>query len=166
MDLTIEEGRLPRVWLFEPGNNAYAWKEFYDAGILGMGWDKLQNYDQYLSQEAIEEKLKEAYLKRTGRPRNSARGIWQFLNEMKIGDIVFAKKGMSQIIGKGIVTSEPRFDPNRKAFRNYRTVNWTNNEVKENEGKFLPQVTLSPAQPHRMDFLMSLYKNDQEKEDK
>ena len=58
--------------------------------------------------------------------KNDAHATWQFVNEMKPGDIVFAKKGMHQIIGRGVVESDYEFDSSRSQYRNIRNVNWTN----------------------------------------
>ena len=45
---------------------------------------------------------------------------------MKIGDIIFVKKGMHEIIGKGIVMSDYEYDIERKdTFRNIRQIDWT-----------------------------------------
>lgn len=49
----------------------------------------------------------------------------EFANEVKPGDIVFAKLGMYKIIGRGIVTSEYIFDPSRVSYRHIHKVNWT-----------------------------------------
>ena len=57
--------------------------------------------------------------------KNDAHATWQFVNEMKPGDIVFAKKGMHQIIGRGVIESEYKFDSSRPQYRNIRNVNWT-----------------------------------------
>src|SRR5699024_279785 len=57
---------------------------------------------------------------------NITNAIWQFTNEMKIGDIVYVKKGQNKIIGWGIVTSEHQYNPNQE-FKNIRTVDWKDN---------------------------------------
>lgn len=69
--------------------------------------------------------MKETY--DSSRPyTNVALATWQFANEMKPGDIVFAKKGMHQIIGRGIVKSDYIFDDSvEDEFKNIRQVDWT-----------------------------------------
>ncbi|WP_446449079.1 hypothetical protein [Tuanshanicoccus lijuaniae] len=42
--------------------------------------------------------------------KKAAHVTWQFANEMKIGDIIFVKKGMSQLVGRGVVTSDYEYD--------------------------------------------------------
>ena len=44
------------------------------------------------------------------------------------GDIIFVKKGMHQLVGRGIVTSDYYYDPNAdEEYPNLRKVNWTHN---------------------------------------
>ena len=60
--------------------------------------------------------------------KNAAHATWQFANEMKIGDIVFVKKGMHQIIGRGVVMSDYEYDDTRDdEYKNIRQVDWTHN---------------------------------------
>ena len=55
----------------------------------------------------------------------AAHATWQFAHDMKPGDIVFAKKGMYHIIGRGVVESGYEYDPSRKEYKNIRRVKWT-----------------------------------------
>jgi 5-methylcytosine-specific restriction protein B len=55
----------------------------------------------------------------------AAHATWQFVHEMKPGDIVFAKKGRSTVIGRGVVMSDYEFDDSRDDNKNVRKVNWT-----------------------------------------
>ena len=58
--------------------------------------------------------------------KNAAHATWQFANEMKVGDIIFVKKGMHQLVGRGVVTSDYEFDGERSdEYKNTRQVNWT-----------------------------------------
>src|SRR5699024_11023607 len=54
---------------------------------------------------------------------NSTNAIWQFTNEMKIGDIVYVKKGQSKLIGWGIVSSRHNYNINLE-FSNSRQIDW------------------------------------------
>lgn len=58
--------------------------------------------------------------------KNNAHCLWQFANEIKIGDVIFVKKGMHKIIGKGVVTSEYIYDSARETYKHIRKVEWTN----------------------------------------
>lgn len=58
--------------------------------------------------------------------KNAAHATWQFVNDMKIGDIVFVKKGMHQLVGRGVVSSDYEYDADcNDKYGNIRKVNWT-----------------------------------------
>jgi len=75
----------------------------------------------------------------TSSHKNDVLGFWQFVNEMKIGDVVYAKDGMSKVIGRGIVQGDYTYDANKSSFYCSRKVQWThtdcNYELKD-EGAF------------------------------
>ncbi|MFD3003492.1 hypothetical protein ACFS7Z_24250 [Pontibacter toksunensis] len=48
-----------KYWLYSPGTNASKWEEFYSLGIMGLGWDKLGDINQFASKEEIAARLKE-----------------------------------------------------------------------------------------------------------
>ena len=111
-------------WIYSPGDGAAFWDEFYNAGIMGIGWDKIGDLSVYNSKDEMKQAMKEKI--DPSRPyKNAAHATWQFANEMKPGDIVFVKKGMDQVIGRGVVESEYEFDPERSRYKNIRKVNWT-----------------------------------------
>ena len=111
-------------WIYSPGDGAAFWDEFYNAGIMGIGWDKIGDLSVYNSKDEMKQAMKEKI--DPSRPyKNAAHATWQFANEMKPGDIVFAKKGMHQVIGRGVVESEYEFDPERSRYKNIRKVKWT-----------------------------------------
>ena len=118
-----------RYWTFSPGEKANKWEEFYNEGIMAIGWDNLGDLTQYSSKEEIRKALMND---RDGTNKNSALANWEFMKEIRIGDIVYAKKGQNIIIGKGIVESDYIFDDSRKEFKSYRKVKWINNEEKKN----------------------------------
>ena len=112
------------IWLFAPGRGAAMWEEFYDKGIMALGWPEAGNLSQYNSKEEIKQALPEK--RNPNFPfMHPKRMLWQFANEMNPGDIVFAKKGRSEIIGKGIVESDYTFDVENGDFPNVRKVKWT-----------------------------------------
>ncbi len=111
-------------WLYAPGNNAYMWDEFYQNGIMGVGWEEINcNLKDFPSKEKIKEKMRSAYGTESTF-KNDAHCLWQFANEMQVGDIVIAKKGIHKIVGKGVVTSDYIYDASRDSFRHIRKVNW------------------------------------------
>lgn len=131
IDSNVEE---INYWIYSPGYNAYMWEEFYEEGIMGIGWDKIPDLKTFKSKEDIKDCLRKEY-----DPRytyiNHGHCLWQFANEMKVGDIIFVKKGMHKIIGRGEVTSDYIFDDNRKEFKHIRKVNWQYKGEWEHPGK-------------------------------
>ena len=50
--------------------------------------------------------------------------IWEFVHDVKIGDVFLAKMGRDVLLGWGEVTGEYNHDPERPAYRNLRSVDW------------------------------------------
>ena len=50
-----------RYWIYSPGPQASKWPEYYEQGVMGIGWDDLGDLTQYTSKEAMKAKLKELY---------------------------------------------------------------------------------------------------------
>lgn len=112
-------------WIYSPGERAKIWEECYNNNIMAIGWDALGDLRDYNSKDEIKQEMKQCY-DSSSSYINSACATWEFANEMKPGDIVFAKNGMHLIIGRGIVKSDYIYDPQRKEFKNIRKVEWTN----------------------------------------
>lgn len=112
-------------WLFSPGENAFMWDEFCSLGIMAVDWDKVADLKEFSSKEEIKNHMKKVYDANYSY-KNNAHCLWQFANEIKVGDVIFAKKGMSKVIGKGIVTSDYIYDRERKNYRHIRKVDWQN----------------------------------------
>ena len=112
-------------WIYSPGKGAKIWDECYDNNIMAIGWDALGDLRNYNSKDEIKQEMKQRY-DPSSSYINSACATWEFANEMKPGDIVFAKNGMHLIIGRGVVKSDYIYDPQRKEFKNIRKVEWTN----------------------------------------
>ena len=134
-------------WIYSPGDNACMWDEFYKLGIMGIGWDEIGcSLKKFASKEEIKEKMKKVY-DASYSYKNNAHCLWQFANEMKVGDIVFAKKGMHKIIGKGVVTSDYIYDTTRKTYLNIRKVDWQCSGEWEHPGQAVMK-TLTNISPY------------------
>ncbi len=112
-----------QYWLYAPGENAYLWDEFYQGGIMGLGWDEIGDLSQYKSRDEIKKALVDAY-GGTGSKKNDVSANDDFLNKIKIGDVIIAKKGRGELLGYGVVTSEYIFDKNRKNYQKTRQIDW------------------------------------------
>ena len=111
-------------WIYSPGKGAKIWDECYDNNIMAIGWDAIGDLRNYNSKDEIKQVMNKFYDPFRSYI-HSACATWEFANEMKPGDIVFAKNGMHLIIGRGIVKSDYIYDPQRKEFKNIRKVEWT-----------------------------------------
>ncbi|MDU6547765.1 MAG: ATPase, partial [Anaerococcus vaginalis] len=136
-----------RYWLYAPGEGSYMWEEFYKSGIMAIGWGEIGNLLDFNSKESIKEKMKEIYDENLSY-KNSAHATWQFANEMKIGDVIFVKKGMHEIIGRGVVISDYEYDMDREdTFKNIRQVDWTHKGKWQHPGQ-AAMKTLTDVTPY------------------
>ncbi|SDI51020.1 AAA family ATPase [Desulfosporosinus hippei] len=133
-------------WMYAPGEGSNMWNEFYDNGIMGIGWDELGDFKQYPTKESMKEKMKVIYGQEYSY-KNAGHATWQFANEIKKGDIIFVKKGIKKIIGRGVVTSDYIFDQSREEYRHIRTVNWTHKGEWDHEGQIVMK-TLTNITPY------------------
>lgn len=112
-----------KVWLFAPGENAYMWNECRSSETMRLGWD-IENLSEFDSREELAKRLQSKYGNQSSY-RNDSLALWQFAHEINIGDIVYAKKGINKIIGRGIVESEYYFDESLSTYQHARNVKWT-----------------------------------------
>jgi 5-methylcytosine-specific restriction protein B len=123
-----------RYWLYSPGENARLWGEFSEAGMMGIGWAALGDLAQYNSKADVEAAMKQKY-DSTKFYTNDVLTVWQFAHEIAVGDIVFAKRGRTTVVGRGVVESEYIFDETRNEYKNIRKVNWTQKGEWEHPGQ-------------------------------
>ena len=112
-----------RYWLYAPGRGACMWEEFYERGVMGLGWHQLGDLRGYATKEEMRQRLLETRDDNTSQT-NSARAVWQFANEMKPGDVIFVKRGLKEIIGRGVVTGDYVYDPDGGEYPHLREVSW------------------------------------------
>ncbi|MDE7169240.1 MAG: hypothetical protein K2N67_03490, partial [Mucispirillum sp.] len=115
-----------KYWLYAAGENSRKWEEFYRDGIMAIGWEYLGNLTEYHSQEEMANKIKE-YESRDKYPINDSKTNWDFVNNIRIGDIIYARKGTQDLIGRGIVKSGYVYDEKRNEYNSIRKVVWTHN---------------------------------------
>lgn len=111
------------IWMYAPGRGASAWEECVEQDIMVLGWDEIGDLAQYPTREAISDALKEALPDESSMVMSSL-ACWQFQNMIKPGDVVYAKRGLYAIVGKGIVKSTPRYEPEREEYTQVRDVEW------------------------------------------
>ena len=151
-------------WIYSPGDNACMWDEFFKNGIMGIGWDEVTNLKDFASKEEIKEFMKKVY-DASYSYKNNAHCLWQFANEIKVGDVVFVKKGMHKIIGRGVVTSDYIYDSSRDTYKHIRKVDWQNNGEWEHPGQaVMKTLTNISAYPDYVQKLLDLFAEDSPEE--
>ena len=137
-----EEPRERHFWVYAPGDNASIWNECYRGNFMAIGWDEIGDLSTFQTKDEMKQEMK-AKIDSNLSYKMAAHATWQFANEMEPGDIVFAKKGMHLIVGRGVVESDYQYDAERKHYKNIRKVKWTDRgEWKHPEGQ-APMKTLT-----------------------
>ena len=161
VDSNIKE---TNYWIYSPGDNASMWDEFYKSGIMGIGWDDVTDLKGFSSKEEIKDFMKKVY-DPSYSYKNNAHCLWQFANEIKVGDVIFVKKGMHKIIGKGIVTSDYIYDTSRSTYKHIRKVDWQNKGEWEHPGQaVMKTLTNISAYPDYVQKLLALFAEDTSEE--
>ena len=129
----------PTYWLYSPGRNAKHWDDFYDKGIMGIGWDSVGDLKEIKDRDKIKDKLGD---EQDG-PNNSL-CLYEFSKVMNIGDIVVAKDGRTNLIGYGYVDSDYYFDKSASEYKHRRKVRWQKKGIWNRDGdKLLVMKTLT-----------------------
>lgn len=107
-------GVVGNAWKVAPGDHAYVWDECRDSGCITINWLNDRNFNDFASEQEIRQALP-----KKGDGSRGAPSIWQFVNDIQIGDVVVANNGLSHVEGIGVVTSDylhPRHrdNPRRK----------------------------------------------------
>lgn len=122
-------------WIYSPGTNASKWDSYYSEGLMGIGWGELGDLTKYESRSAMQRKMKELWGSDKSYKMDSL-ATWQFVHDLKPGDIVYAKKGMHKLIGRGVVKSDYYYDPQAvENHKHFRKVEWTNNGEWDHPGQ-------------------------------
>lgn len=119
-------------WLYSPGRNACVWDDLYARRAMAIGWGELGDLSQYGSKSAVKDAMREAYDPAKAYT-NDANCVWQFVHEMRPGDVVFAKRGKSELVGRGTVAGGYVAWPHKELlagsdgveYPNARGVRWT-----------------------------------------
>ena len=82
---------------------------------MSIGYNELEDFSKYASKEEINQKLQQLnhnqhhYI-------HTVNAIWEFSKEMKRGDIVYVKKGQTDIVGWGVVSSNHQYKNDKKYY--------------------------------------------------
>ena len=144
--MEIENAKASKLWLYSPGEDAFMWDDCKKNGIMSIGWDDISDLIQFETKEDLEAAYDETYPDTGTSGSNSKLCLWEFSHELKPGDVIYAKRGLSKIIGRGVVESDYIYDPERPRYRHTRKVKWTHiGEWDSNEylSQKLPMKTLT-----------------------
>lgn len=144
--LMDDENETIRYWVYAPGEGSYMWEDFYKRGVMAIGWNEIGDLSLFKNKSEIKAAMKKIYDPNLSY-QNATHATWQFANEMKVGDIIFVKKGRSQLIGRGIVTSDYFYDSEAEEYNHIRTVNWTHHGEWPYPGK-AAMKTLTDVTPY------------------
>lgn len=111
-------------WMYAAGEKSKYWEEFRTAGIMALGWEELGDLSEYADRSEMVVAMQEAY-NPNGTFRNDSLATWQFVHNMKPGDIVYVKQGVRKLVGRGIVESDYEYDSSREYYKSVRRVKWT-----------------------------------------
>jgi hypothetical protein len=112
-----------RFWTMGAGSQGRFWELFRSKGAIAIGFEDFGAELASLSREEIFSKLS-ALREGEAKPTMDALAAYQFVNEIKEGDYIFAKRGRSVIMGLGKVKSGYRFDPAFPDYHHVRDVEW------------------------------------------
>lgn len=135
-----------RYWIYSPGEGASLWDDCYSGGRMSIGWSEIGDLSAYNTKDEMKDAMKET-INPTSSFMMAAHATWQFVHDMKPGDVVFAKKGMYTLIGRGIVESDYIYDPSRGKNANIRKVKWTHNGKWKHPGQAVMK-TLTDITPY------------------
>jgi len=133
-----------KYWLYAPGHQSSEWDEFSQKGIFGIGWDEIGDIKKYTTKSQIAEELRLQNDEQRSY-KNGALALWQFANEIQIGDVVYVKKGLFQLLARGVVEGEYVYDSSRERYKHIRAIHWTKTGLFKHPGqasmKTLTEIT-------------------------
>lgn len=116
-----------------------AWQYDLKNGTIAVDWKELGDISQIKSKDELHRKFKEVY----GNIKNFTKDcncIWNFYNEISLGDVIIARRGTKKIVGIGTVTGTAFYDEEKGKERvayltddiypNFIKVKWDEKEIK------------------------------------
>ena len=149
-------------WLYAPGRGACMWEEFYERGVMALSWGDLGDLSVCASKEDVRKRMLETYPD-YGRQTNDIHAAWQFAKEMKPGDIVFVKKGRSEILGRGVVAGDYVYDPDGGEYPHLREVSWKRQGSWRSDQQFaMKTLTEITDYPDLLARIQGYFENDED----
>ena len=152
-----------KYWMYAPGENASKWPRCKEQGIICIGWDDMGDLSQINTLSECRDGLRDVYENPDSSFMNDGLAIWEFSHVMQNGDIIYAKRGLSNIIARGIVKSEYIYDQSQEDFCHTRKVEWTHIGEWTLENivqKTLTDITKYPDYVKKIEAMITEGKND------
>ena len=113
------------IWVIATGQNGELFEDFKNNNKVAIGWDDLGNLSNYATREAMNNALNQYYpVGGIENQVNNSLALEEFSKKIKVGDLVYLKRGNNLILGVGKITSDYIYDDSLDSFRNIRNVNW------------------------------------------
>ena len=158
------------AWVLAPGEHGRMMERFVEAGIAAIDWWSFGFGDlgRFKSREEIMD-----YMKKRARSdhsfSNDSLCLYQFSHEIKLGDVIFCKRGHTELIGVGVVTTpyyhsetdelgrySKKFECFIDTYKERIGVKWLSLESREYLSR-LPLKTLTKLKGKLIDGLFNLY---------
>ena len=136
-----DESSNVQFWIYAPGENSFMWEEFYKLGIIGIGWDAMGDLRLYQSRNEMIDMMR-SINNNNNAYTNDSLATWQFVRDVKVGDVILVKKGLTKLVGRGVVTSEYIYNLEADNFKHQHHVKWTHKGEWPYPGK-APMKTLT-----------------------
>jgi len=122
-----------RYWKIAPGGGSKLWGEFWDDGIIAVGFNATEDLRSFGTESSAEFKrmLRELpSMQREGISHSHvASQLWSFFGEMTPGDLVCAY-GSSRVHGWGEITGDYRYEDGLTGYPHLRDVAWRSTEAR------------------------------------
>ena len=113
------------IWVIATGQNGEQFVDFKNNNKVAIGWDDLGNLSNYETREDINNALNQYYpAEGTENQVNNSLALEEFSKKIKVGDLVYLKRGNNLILGVGKITSDYIYDDSLDSFHHIRKVDW------------------------------------------
>lgn len=137
-----------RTWTYSPGTKASKWDLCRNEGIMCLDWSDVPDMSQFKSRQELITFLQTLYGKPDASFKNISLALWQFANEMHVGDVIHAKVGTDTIVGRGIVEGEYYYSADVPDFKHRRKVRWTHVGEWKVPREYIASKTLTDVTPY------------------
>jgi DNA replication protein DnaC len=113
-----------KYWVAAPGPGASEWDYFVKQGIYALGWNELGDLREFNDKAELNEELLIAKRNSNSDRKNDALALWNISKVIKPGDVVFAKRGLHEYVGYGVVKSSYTYNASDEQYPHQIEVDW------------------------------------------